>query len=507
MTKQMINAVILVLLLAIGGSCTSSVKTAEKKVNIRPNFLFIFADDQAYNTINSLNNSEVKTPNLDKLAASGTVFTHCFNQGAWGGAVCAASRAMLNSGQYMFEAREGVNTNQLWGETFSNAGYETFLTGKWHNGDATVLKSFKHAKSVGKGMFESMHPEFKWTPGYSRPSKAKNLVDSEGNKVIWDPTDPIFTGHWRPKVKDVVYDENGNKSIGPEYVMEQHSSELYADNAIHFLQNKVTDSDNPFFMYVAFNAPHDPRQSPKEYVDMYPPENIKIPENYVPEHPFDQGDHKLRDENLAPFPRTKHDVQVHRSEYYAIITHMDNEIGRILTALEKSGKADNTYVIFSADHGLAVGHHGLMGKQNMYDHSVRMPFFISGPGINAGNQSDALVYLQSIYATTCEMAGLEIPETVDFPSLKGILDGKEEKVHDAIFGNYRHYQRMVRTDTHKLILYPHNGNQQLFDLENDPEEMVNVIDDDNYKSVKSELYTKLLALQEEVGDTLKVSIR
>ncbi len=497
MTKQTINAVILLVLLTIGSSCDNSVKTVVKEVETRPNFLFIFADDQAYNTINSLNNSEVKTPNLDKLAASGTVFTHCFNQGAWGGAVCAASRAMLISGQYMFEARNGVNVNQLWGETFSNAGYETFLTGKWHNGDATVLKSFKHAKSVGKGMFESMHPEHKWKHGYGRPTAENNS---------WDPTDPIYTGHWRPKVKDVVYDEKGNKSIGPEYVIEQHSSELYADNAIHFLQNKVVDSDNPFFMYVAFNAPHDPRQSPKKYVDMYPPENIKIPENYVPEHPFDQGDHKLRDENLAPFPRTKHQVQVHRSEYYAIITHMDHEIGRILTALEKSGKADNTYIIFSADHGLAVGHHGLMGKQNMYDHSIRMPFFIAGPGINPGNQSDALVYLQSLYATTCEMAGLEIPETVDFPSLKGILDGKEEKVHDAIFGNYRHFQRMVRTDKHKLILYPHNDNQQLFDLEKDPHEMVNVINDVEYSEVKTEMYKKLLALQTEVGDTLKVSL-
>lgn len=488
---------ILVALFVVLSASADPKEKEERKADERPNFLFIFADDQAYSTIGSLNNSEVKTPNLDKLAARGMVFTHCFNQGAWGGAVCAASRAMLNSGQYMFAAREGVNHNQLWGETFSNAGYETFLTGKWHNGDATVLKSFKHAKSIGKGMYETMHPELKWKPGYGRPTDENNS---------WDPTDPLYTGHWAPKVKDVVYDENGNKSIGPQYVIEQHTSELYADNAIRFLQNKVADSDNPFFMYVAFNAPHDPRQSPKKYVDMYPPENIKIPENYVPEHPFDQGDHRLRDENLAPFPRTKHQVQVHRSEYYAIITHMDYEIGRILTALEKSGKADNTYIIFSADHGLAVGHHGLMGKQNMYDHSIRMPFFISGPGIAAGKQSEALVYLQSIYATTCQMAGLQIPETVDFPSLTGILDGKQDKVHDAIFGNYRHFQRMVRTEKHKMILYPHNGNQQLFDLEKDPQEMVNVIEDKKYKKIKKELYSRLLELQQEVGDTLKVSL-
>ncbi|MDN5216852.1 sulfatase-like hydrolase/transferase [Fulvivirgaceae bacterium BMA12] len=469
----------------------------EEKTESRPNFLFLFADDQTYASINSLNNAEVKTPNLDRLAAEGVVFTHCFNQGSWGGAVCIASRAMLISGQYMFAAREGVNHNQLWGETFTKAGYETFFTGKWHNKDATVLKSFKYAKSIGKGMYETMHPEHKWKPGYGRPTAENNS---------WNAWDPIFTGHWTPKVKDIVYDENGNKHIGPDYRVEQHTSELYADNAISFLQNQGKNSDDPFFMYVSFNAPHDPRQSPKSYVDMYPPENIEVPENFVPEHPFDQGDHKLRDENLAPFPRTENQVQVHRSEYYAIITHMDHEIGRILKALEQSGKADNTYIIFSADHGLAVGHHGLLGKQNQYDHSVRMPFIISGPGLERGVRKDALMYLQSIYPTTCELAGLAIPETVDFPSLKPVLEGKEEKVHDAIFGNYRHFQRMVRTDKHKLIVYPHNGHQQLFDLEKDPEEMVNLIDDKAYDEVKNELYTKLLTLQKEVGDTLRVSL-
>ena len=336
-------------------------KAVEMQYDARPNFLFLFADDQTFKSIQALNNPEIETPNLDRLADQSMVFTHCFNQGSWGGAVCVASRAMLNTGQYMFAAREGVNHNQLWGETFGEAGYETFLTGKWHNQDGPALKSFKYAEAIGKGMYETMHPEYKWTPGYSRPRTDLN---------IWNAWDPIFTGHWAPKVKDIVYDENGNKAIGPDYVVQQHTSELYADKAIGFLQNKVRDSENPFFMYVAFNAPHDPRQSPKEYVDMYPKADIAIPDNYMPEHPFDQGDHRLRDENLAAFPRTEECVQLHRSEYYAIITHMDHEIGRILTALDSSGRADNTYIIFSSDHGLAVGHHGLMGKQNQYDHSV-----------------------------------------------------------------------------------------------------------------------------------------
>ncbi len=104
------------------------------------------------------------------------------------------------------------------------------------------------------------------------------------------------------------------------------------------------------------------------------------------------------------------------SEYYAIITHVDQQIGRILDALDNSGKADNTIIVFAADQGLAVGQHGLMGKQNQYDHSVRMPFVMCGPGIEAGRKIDALVYLQSLFATTCEMARVETPDTVQFPS-------------------------------------------------------------------------------------------
>ncbi len=477
--------------------CSSGEKAAEKQTDDRPNFLFLFADDQVFESINYLNNNEIHTPNLDKLAANGVSFTHCFNQGSWGGAVCIASRAMLNSGQYMFAARQGVFQNQLWGETFTKAGYETFLTGKWHNKDTTAVKSFKYASAIGKGMYETMHPEHKWKPGYGRPTKENNT---------WNAWDPIFTGHWSPKVKDIVYDEKGNRRAGPEYRIEQHTSELYADKAIQFLQNKVSDTDNPFFMYVAFNAPHDPRQAPKKFVDMYPPEKIKIPDNYLPEHPFDQGDHRLRDENLAPFPRTKHQVQVHRSEYYAIITHMDYEIGRILKALEATGKADNTYIIFTADHGLAVGQHGLMGKQNMYDHSVRVPFFISGPGLTPGMQSDALIYLQSVYPTTCDLAGIPTPETVDFPSLMPVIEGEKTDVHDAIFGNYRHFQRMIRTDKYKMILYPHNGERQLFDLEEDSKEMVDLFEDAKYDQVKKDLYKRFLALQKEVGDTLTVSL-
>ncbi|HAV61561.1 MAG TPA: choline-sulfatase, partial [Verrucomicrobiales bacterium] len=109
-----------------------------------------------------------------------------------------------------------------------------------------------------------------------------------------------------------------------------------------------------------------------------------------------------------------HAVKVHRQEYYAIITHMDAQIGRILDALEATGKADNTHIFFTADHGLAVGHHGLLGKQNMYEHSLRPPLIVAGPGIPRGRRIEARVYLQDIMPTTLELAGAPVPDHVEF---------------------------------------------------------------------------------------------
>ena len=282
----------------------------------------------------------------------------------------------------------------------------------------------------------------------------------------------------------------------------EHSSTLYANNAINYLTNKAAKRRAPFFVYIGFNAPHDPRQSSKEFMDLYPQDKIEVPPNFLPEHPFDQGDRRVRDELLAPFPRTKEAVQLHRREYYSIITHLDQQIGRILDALEESGRASNTYIILTADHGLAVGEHGLMGKQNLYDCSIRMPLLISGPGISAGKRVDELVYQHSMYATTCELAGVEAPKTVEFPSLTSLLRGGDRPAHDAVFSYYRDFQRCVRTKTHKLIVYPKIQKVQVFDLEKDPWEMHDLNNDSAAASIKEELMRRLKQFQRELGDPL-----
>jgi choline-sulfatase len=445
----------------------------------RPNFLFIICDDLMFRTIHGLNNPEVQTPNIDRLMSSGCAFTHCFHQGSWSGAVCVPSRTMLNSGLTAFHAEAGLDEVPTWGQTLGDAGYDTYMCGKWHLDPTVLQRSFKELGPVAPGMLTS-------TPingaAYDRPRPGDN----------WQPWDESLKGHW---IHTGLWVNEKPDQI-------KHSASVYTDCFIDHLLNKAAKRNTPFFMYLGFNSPHDPRQAPKEFVDLYPQDKIEVPPNFLPEHPFDQGDYKIRDEVLAPFPRTPADVQLHRREYYALITYTDHQVGRILDALQQSGKASNTYVIFTADHGLAVGEHGLMGKQNMYDCSVRMPLIISGPGVAAGKRIDELVYQHCMYATTCDLAGVPIPSTVQFPSLASLLHGQGQSPYDSVFSYYIGFQRMVRNKTHKLIVYPQIKRVQVFDIENDPWEMHDLSDDPASAGIKNDLMQRLVQYQHELGDKL-----
>lgn len=445
----------------------------------KPNILLIFADDQAFDTIHAHGNPEIQTPNLDRLSARATRFTHAYNMGSWSGAVCVASRMMMISGKYLWHAEKDYaktknlyqEQGRLWPQLLEAGGYDTYFTGKWHI-RADANKAFKHAAHVRGGMPNQTEA------GYNRPI--------EGQTMKWTPWDKSFGGFWK-----------GGK----------HWSEVVGDDATDFL-NMARASDNPFFMYIAFNAPHDPRQSPKEYVDRYPLEKISVPASFVPEYPFNEAmnsGRSLRDERLAPFPRTEYSVKVNRQEYYAIITHMDAQIGRILDALETSGQADNTYIFFTADHGLAVGRHGLMGKQNMFDHSVRVPLMVAGPDIPKNQKVDARVYLQDVMATSLELSGTDKPDYVQFESLLPLIQGETEKGRDAIYGAYLQGQRMVTYGDYKLILYPSISKAILYNIAKDPQELHDLAGQKQHQPTLSKLFARLLELQKETGDELNLT--
>lgn len=447
----------------------------------RPDILFLFADDFTYEAIRAFGHTDIDTPNLDRLAARGTTFSHASNMGSWSGAVCVASRTMLITGRSVWSANRIYQTTDaerqagvLWPQLLSEAGYRTYMTGKWHI-RTDAAKCFDVARHVRPGMPKD-------TPSaYSRPP-------AEGEDP-WSPTDRSLGGFW----------EGGT-----------HWSEVTANDCIDFLK-EAHAGDQPSFFYVAFNAPHDPRQSPQAFLDRYPVERIALPEPFLPEYPYAEAmgaGHGLRDEKLAPFPRTERAVKVHRREYYALITHLDEQIGRILDTLKASGKADNTWIFFTADHGLAVGHHGLLGKQNPYDHSTRVPFIVAGPGVAEGVTDPTPIYLQDVMPTALELAGAEKPEHVFYHSLLPRLTDESAPPpppYEAIYGSYLDRQRSITHDGWKLIVYPKAEAVRLYHVADDPQETVDLAASPLHAERRADLFARLLDLQEQLGDTVDLA--
>ena len=423
--------------LALAVTLAEGAKAAEPQLPKRPNILFVFTDDQRWDTIHALGNPEIKTPNLDRLVETGFHFDNVYCMGSMGGAVCLPSRTMLATGRSLWRipsgrAKEAPAGTPILPVVMKEAGYVTF-----HHGKAGNACTFSNARF-------DVNVETR-THG--------NPLDAKTN----------------------------------------------ADAAIEFL--KKHDGRRPFFIYLAPPVPHDPRRAPPEYMAMYDPAKVTLSKNFLPQHPFDNGELRIRDEMLAPFPRTPEAMRRHLADYYAVCTYIDAQVGRLLETLKQQGLAEKTIVIFSSDQGLAVGgRHGLMGKQNLYEH-VKPPLIFAGPGIPRG-RSDALVYLFDLFPTLCELAGAKTPAAVEGKSLLPVILGKQAKLRDYLFGAYKGCQRMVRDEQFKLLEYNARGvkNTQLFDLQSDPDEVHNLAADPKHAAELARLEKLLAQARQEFAD-------
>ena len=422
----------------------------------KPNVLFLFSDDQRADTIGALGNTDIRTPALDGLVRRGTAFTRAYCMGSSQGAVCVPSRAMLLSGRTLYRADQQLKGQTTWPEQFARAGYTTFMTGKWHNGGDSALRAFQRGKAIFLG-------------GMGDPYKL--------------PLQDIGAAH--------AFE---NKRASGE-----HSVKVFADAAVEFLQEQKGGA--PFLCYVAFNGPHDPRIAPQEFRARFDGHEPPAPGNFLPVHPFNNGEMTVRDEALAPWPRSPEIVRRHLADYYAYIEFMDAQIGRILAALKAGGQLEKTIVVFASDHGLAIGSHGLFGKQNLYDHSMRAPLLLAGPGIPPGRRSDALCYLLDIFPTLGALAEVPAPEGSEGRSLAPVLAGKVETQRAAILTAYTKVQRAVRDDRWKLMVYPQINKTQLFDLTADPLEMRDLAADPQQAGQVQKMTALLRREQELAGDT------
>ncbi|OGV50176.1 MAG: hypothetical protein A2017_18610 [Lentisphaerae bacterium GWF2_44_16] len=451
----------------------------------KPNVVFIFTDDQRFDAFGASGNSEIITPNLDRLVEKGTMFTHAHIPSGTSSAVCMPSRAMLNSGRSLYHIADCGQSipmeHTTIAEVFRSNGYRTFGTGKWHNGREAYHRGFTDGDEIWfGGWFDHWNaPAFHFDPSGKYASTIPLISRPwESNEVTERPADHITPG--------------------------KHSTDLIADASIDFIEK--SNQEEAFYMYVSFLAPHDPRSMPKKYLDMYEGRKITLPENFTGGHSFDNGELYVRDEKLAPFPRTPENTLRHIKEYYAMITHVDERVGDIIKALEKKGILEDTIIVFSADNGLAVGQHGLFGKQNCYEHSVRVPLVFAGPGIPAKIQTDAYVYLFDIFPTLCELTGMKTPPSVEGKSFAGVIKKTEKEFRDKLYFGYKACQRAVKDRRFKLIEYVVDGRNnmtQLFDLQDDPRETRNLAFNTKHKEKVEELRGDMLKFRDEWDDNLE----
>jgi arylsulfatase A-like enzyme len=415
-----------------------------------PNFLVVLTDDQRPDTISAPGSSQIRTPQLDRLAREGTAFTRatCANPH------CVPSRAEILTGCTGFRNGVQAATGKLrgdvtfWGETLRRAGYHTWYAGKWMNDGSPKTRGYEETR----GLFSS---------GGSGGRGLTVATDHKGARVTG------YSG-WTFKTDD------GRVELDKGIGLTGDTSRHIADAAIELIQRKPA---KPFFLHVNFTAPHDPLILPPGFETRHAPEKMALPKNFLPEHPFDHGNLKGRDEQLLPWPRTPEAIRRELAAYYAVIEDMDAQLGRILAALDATGQRGRTVVIFSSDHGLALGSHGLMGKQNQYEHTIGVPLLMAGPGIPAGRRVDAQCCLRDLFPTTCDLAGVPVPDTVEGRSLMPVLRGEVKEIYPQIVGYWQDAQRMIREGNWKVICYPQAQRWQMFNVATDPDELNDVLRD------------------------------
>ena len=427
--------------------------------NSRPNIVFLIADDHRHSAINALGDAQVDTPNLDSLVHEGTSLGNMYIMGSTVGAVCMPSRGMMLTGRTLWRIDEpDLGDWSLWPQMLRESGYHTYGIGKWHNERESFSRCFA------------------------------------------DGAETFFGGmsdHYAVPVHD--YDPSGKFPDENARVGQGFSTDIFAQAAVEFLHQY--SGQEPFCLYVAFTAPHDPRTPPREFA--YNPKDIELPENFLSQHPFDNGEMDVRDELLANYPRTDESIKQHLADYYGMISHLDSAIGKILNTLDETGVSGNTLVVYTADHGLAVGQHGLLGKQNLYEHSIKVPFLMRGPQVPTNVQSDAFCYLYDLAPTLCDMLGMPIPSSFEGKSFwSTVIDGDSHR--NTVFSAYKNKHRSIRDNRYKLIQY-YLGDEiikQMFDLVSDPLERDNLLESGKVHQYLSSMQLKLSELQASFSDPM-----
>jgi arylsulfatase A-like enzyme len=418
----------------------------------RPNIVLCVMDDHQHDALSVAGHPVVETPFLDQLAQEGCRFSQALMPGGTSPAVCMPSRAMIHTGRSLFhiEGCGGVipPAHPTLGEMLRKQGYCTFHTGKWHQDEASFNRSFDSGQAIFFG-------------GMSDPWNV-GLYD-------YDPSGEY--GNHLPRIPDPMRSNTIVPVRGDYIEAGRHCTDIFCDHAAQFIRD--TETTKPFFLSVALMAPHDPRTAPPAYHERYQAKEIELPEAFMTSCPVDTGALAIRDECLAAQPRDPAEIKQHLAAYYAMISHLDDGLRRIMDAVVARGLTENTWFVFTSDHGLALGRHGLMGKQNLFEHSIRVPLIVRAPGVKPGQIRTDPVWHYDLYATLLNAAGATSPSDTDARDLFTDRQGKDALDDKPLYFAYCSTIRGLRQGPYKWIEYAHKDyrSTQLFDLANDPQEL------------------------------------
>jgi len=421
----------------------------------RPNILFILADDQSPHDFRFYDPaSTLRAPVIERLAAEGMVLDAAYHMGSFSGAVCTPSRHMIMCGRSV-----------------------------WHLPIGPDMP--RRMKGQPAAPFVAPHcppdiVDFTLPAVFNRAGYATMRTCKTGNS--YEGANRLFT------VRHDAEKRGGDAESGSAWHAERVLDEL--------AERQRSGDDKPFLIYFGFSHPHDTRDGTPDLLARYgatnhadeatlPPADPRqppLPPNWLPRHPFDNTHLAVRDEVSVSGVWQRRDERTIRNELgreFACAENIDAQIGRVLARLEAMGELDNTWIFYTADHGIAIGRHGLQGKQNLYEHTWRVPLIVKGPGVKPGTRAPGNVYLGDTLATLCDICGIEAPTTNEGTSFLPVLRGEKPVVRDVLYGVYsggaRPGMRAVRRGDWKLVKYesPEGGRHtQLFNLRDNPLEFL-----------------------------------
>ncbi|GAA3575566.1 sulfatase [Snuella lapsa] len=438
---------ILLLFLISGGTYAQDKK---------PNILFIISDDLTATAVSSYENKACHTPNIDQLASEGTLYTRAYTQYP----VCGPSRASLMSGYYpnatktfgYVSGRENIGPDRkTWSQLFKDNGYYTARVSKiYHMGVPIDIETGSNGQD----------DEASWTERFnSQGPEWKAIGDAE--LVQNNPDGKIERKGGN--VMTIV------KAEGDDLV---HSDGKTAKKAVALIKEHKNE---PFFLAVGFVRPHVPFVAPRPYFTPYPYEDIVMPKKVK----GDWDDIPKRGINYVTSVNGQMSLEQQKkavAAYYASVSYMDAQVGKVLKALKDEGLEDNTIVIFTSDHGFHLGEHDFWMKVSLHEESVRVPLIIKVPG-KQPQVCHSFVELLDLYPTISELAGLKYPKHIQGKSLTKTLDKPQHSVRDMAFSVTQGGKSfLLRTEKWAYIQYNEDASAgiELFDMENDPKQYTNL---------------------------------